>query len=380
LLDRAQKERAPENASEFPGLPRTSAEPILYILVVFRCAPVMSDTSTSDAPSQSLSGDSEAPLIAIMGPTASGKSALAVTLAERFGAEVLACDSTQVYRGFDIGTAKPTREERRGIPHHLMDLVDANDASAEPFTAGEYRRRAVEVLANLRQGQRLPILTVGTGLYLRALLEGLAAAPGRSEKLRERLNASGFRRGGAYLHALLHRIDPATAARISPNDRQKLVRALEIRLLSGKPVSEVHHAGREPLRGYSVLKIGLQPQRTALYDRIGRRVRDMLERGWLAEVDALLVRKTTASTKPFEFIGYRELRGHLEFQTPLAQAIECIAQATRRYAKRQFTWFRKEPNVEWFAGFGDDPEIVSSVSIRVARHLDENRPDSVLLK
>jgi tRNA dimethylallyltransferase len=333
----------------------------------------MTDVSKLEAARQNLFGDSDAPLAVIVGPTASGKSALAVSLAERFGAEVLACDSTQVYRGFDIGTAKPTTEERRGIPHHLMDLVDAGEPSAEPFTAGEYRRRALEVLANLRLRQRLPIFTVGTGLYLRALLEGLADAPGRSEQLRERLNASSVRRGGAHLHAMLHRLDPAAAARISPNDRQKLVRALEVCLLAGRPLTELHREGREPLRGYAILKVGLEPGRVALYERIGRRVQGMLERRWLAEVTALMSRPAGASAKPFEFIGYRELRAHLESGAPLAETIEAIAQATRRYAKRQLTWFRKEPGVEWFAGFGDDAEIVSAVSLRVARHLDQHR-------
>jgi len=341
----------------------------------------MTDIPKFEAPPQILSGDLDAPLVAIIGPTASGKSALAVSLAERFGAEVLACDSTQVYRGFDIGTAKPTMEERRGIPHHLMDLVGASESftgiSTEPFSAGEYRRRAVEVLANLRQRQRLPIFTVGTGLYLRALLEGLADTPERSDHLRERLNASGARRGGAHLHAMLRRLDPAAAARIASNDRQKLVRALEICLLAGKPLTELHQAGREPLRGYAVLKVGIQPARSALYERIDGRVHVMLEHGWLAEVVAMMDRPAAASAKPFEFIGYRELRAHLESGKPLAQTIEAIAQATRRYAKRQLTWFRKEPGVEWFAGFGDDTEIVSAVSSRVARHLDDHRSANI---
>src|SRR5579862_3458643 len=175
-------------------------------------------------------------LIAIVGPTASGKSALAVSLAERFDGEVVACDSTQVYRGFDIGTAKPTREERHGVPHHLVDLVDAS----ELFTAAEYRRRALEVLAELHQRNRLPIFTAGTGLYLRALLSGLSDAPARSSALRARLDASATRRGGTHLHRLLQRVDPAAAARISLQDRQKLVRALEIRFLAGKPLAEVY--------------------------------------------------------------------------------------------------------------------------------------------
>jgi len=192
------------------------------------------------------------PLVAILGPTASGKSSLAIALAERLGGEVIACDSTQVYRGFDIGTAKPSTAERRTIPHHMIDLV----APAEVFTAGEYRKRALEVLADLRRRNLLPIFTVGTGLYFRALMEGLADAPTRSEQLRARFNAIGVKRGCAYLHKILRRLDASSAARISPHDQQKLVRALEVRLLAGKPLTELHRAGRQGLQGYAAFKIG----------------------------------------------------------------------------------------------------------------------------
>jgi tRNA dimethylallyltransferase len=298
-----------------------------------------------------------APLIAIIGPTASGKSSLAVRLAERFSGAVIACDSTQVYRGFDIGTAKPTAEEQRGVAHYMMDLLDP----AESFTAGEYRRRALVTLADLRSRGRLPIFTVGTGLYLRALLEGLADAPERSEPLRARLQASAARRGREHLHRMLRRLDPAAAARISPNDGQKVMRALEVCLLAGKPLTEVHRAGRDRLVGYAPIKLGLNPPRPALYERIERRVHRMLERGWREEVAALVASGAPRSAKPFEFIGYRELRAHLEEGKPLPEAIAAIAQATRRYAKRQLTWFRREPDVRWFAGFGDEAEIVAAV-------------------
>ena len=297
------------------------------------------------------------PLVVIIGPTASGKSALAVRVARQFAGEVLACDSTQVYRGFDAGTAKPTLEERCGIPHHLMDLAEP----AELFTAGEYRRRALALLRDLSRRGRLPILTAGTGLYLRALLEGLADAPERSEELRARLLATAARRGHGHLHRLLQRLDPRSAARISPNDTQKLVRALEVCLIAGRPLSEVHQAVREPLPGYRPIKIGLHPPRELLHERIGNRVRGMLGRGWLAEVAALVERGTPVSAKPFEFIGYRELRGHLQDGKPLQEAVEAITVATRQYAKRQMTWFRKEQGVTWFAGCSDDPEIVARV-------------------
>jgi tRNA dimethylallyltransferase len=300
---------------------------------------------------------SGSPLIAILGPTASGKSSLAVSLAERLGGEIIACDSTQVYRGFDIGTAKPSAAERRGVAHHLMDVVSPGDL----FTAGEYRNRALEVLADLRRRHRLPIFTVGTGLYFRALLEGLADAPTRSDQLRARLNAAAAKRGDAYLHRILGRLDSAAAKRISPNDRQKLVRTLEVCLLTGKPLTELHRAGREGLQGYAALKIGLNPPRQALYERIERRLRLMLDQGWGTEVANLIAEGAPIDAKPFEFIGYRELRAHAETAHPFADTVEAIAQATRRYAKRQLTWFRRESGVQWFAGFGDTPEIVSAV-------------------
>jgi tRNA dimethylallyltransferase len=297
------------------------------------------------------------PLIAVLGPTASGKSSLAIALAERLGGEVIACDSTQVYRGFDIGTAKPSAEERHGVPHHMIDVV----SPAEVFSAGEYRRRALEVLADLRHRRRLPIFTVGTGLYFRALMEGLADAPTRSDRLRARLNATGAKRGVAHLHKILRRLDPATSERISPNDRQKLVRAVEVCLLAGRPLTELHRVGRQGLQGYVALKIGLNPPRQALYERITRRVQFMLDQGWSKEVAALIAEGAPRTAKPFEFIGYRELRAGAETGQPLSNIIDPIAQATRRYAKRQLTWFRRESGVQWFAGFGDAPEILLAV-------------------
>lgn len=294
------------------------------------------------------------PLLAILGPTASGKSSLAVSLAEKLGGEVVACDSTQVYRGFDIGTAKLAASERRDVPHHMIDLISPEDV----FTAGEYRKRALEVLADLRRRHRLPIFTVGTGLYFRVLMEGLADAPTRSDGLRARLNATGARRGGEHLHKLLRRLDAFAAKRISPNDRHKLARALEVCLLTGRPLTELHRAGRRGLQGYRALKIGLNPPRETLYERIENRVRRMLSRGWGEEVAVLMAEGAPPSAKPFEFIGYRELRAHAETRQPLENAIDAIAQATRRYAKRQLTWFRRESDVQWFAGFGDAPETL----------------------
>jgi tRNA dimethylallyltransferase len=295
-------------------------------------------------------------LVVILGPTASGKSALGIWLAEQFGGEVLVCDSTQVYRHFDIGTAKVPAAEQRGIPHHLVDLVEPH----EVFTAGEYRRRALEVLDDLRRRSKLPILTAGTGLYLRALLEGLADAPTRSEELRERLRQKAKVRGAEHLHHILTRMDREAARRIAPRDTQKIIRAIEIRLLAGKPVTEIHRDGRDRLEGYDVRKIGLLPPRAALYARIDARVVSMIEAGWIDEIRNLIARGVPADAKPFQFIGYSELRAGLEDRLAEQAAVQQIQQATRRFAKRQITWFRKEPAVHWLTGFGDEPAVMAA--------------------
>lgn len=293
------------------------------------------------------------PLVAVIGPTASGKSALGVWLAERFGGEVLACDSTQLYRGFDIGTAKPTLGESRGIPHHLVDSLEPN----EEATAGGYREMAIAALEELRGRGRLPILTVGTGLYLRALLEGLADVPQRSEELRERLRASAKEHEAGHLHRMLKRLDATAAEKIAAADEQKLIRAIEVCLLTRRPVSEVLRRGRTPLAGWRAVKIGLMPPREALYERIHARTDAMLERGWIEEVRGLMASGLAGNAKPFDFIGYREMREVVRGEKKVEEARAAIQQATRRYAKRQLTWFRKETGVRWFAGFGDDARV-----------------------
>ncbi len=300
-------------------------------------------------------------LVVILGPTASGKSALGIDLAERLGGEILVCDSTQVYRHFDIGTGKVPVAEQRGIPHHLVDLVEPD----EVFTAGEYRRRALEVLEDVRRCGKLPIITAGTGLYLRALLEGLADAPERSEELRERLRKKAAKHGPLHLHRMLARMDKEAAARVAPRDTQKIIRAIEIRKIAGKPVGEIHRGGRSALTGFEIRKIGLQAPRDALYARINARVEAMIAAGWADEVLGLIARGVPADAKPFQFIGYSDLRARLigasgSGARAIADAIPLIQQATRRFSKRQVTWFRKEPDVNWLPGFGDDPKILAA--------------------
>jgi len=300
-------------------------------------------------------------LVAVVGPTASGKSALGVWLAERLGGEVIACDSTQLYRGFDIGTAKPSVSERRGVPHHLLDVL----GPMEEATAGGYRQMALPVLKDLQRRRRLPVFTVGTGLYLRALLDGLADLPQRSEELRERLRGRAAAHSPGYLHRVLQRFDRAAAQKIAANDEQKLIRAIEICILARKPLTEVHETGRRPLQGWRALKIGLEPPREELYDRIHARTEEMLSRGWAEEVRDLLAGGLSKNGKPFDFIGYRELcavgRGEMTGEA----ARSAIEQATRRYAKRQLTWFRKEPDVHWLRGFGDDPKVQSDALLHL---------------
>lgn len=293
------------------------------------------------------------PLIAIVGPTASGKSTLGVWLAEKFGGEVVACDSTQLYRGFDIGTAKPTEAERHGIAHHLLDILDPNQEA----TAGGYREQALTVLANLKQRHVLPVFTVGTGLYLRALLEGLADVPQRSEELRARLRASMEEHSAGHLHRILQRLDPEAAKKIAAADEQKLIRAIEVCILAKQPLSEVHRTGRKPLEGWTPIKLGLLPSREALYERIHARTESMLASGWMDEVRGLIAQGFSDSAKPFQFIGYRELSDVARGEKKLEEARSAIQQTTRRYAKRQLTWFRKEPGVYWLSGFGDHPQL-----------------------
>jgi len=295
-------------------------------------------------------------LVVVLGPTASGKSTLGIRLAEKLGGEILVCDSTQVYRHFDIGTAKVPAAEQRGIAHHLLDLCEP----AEIFTAGDYRRRALEALNDLRARKILPILTAGTGLYLRALLEGLADAPQRSEEIRARLRKRAEQRGLEHLHRALARLDPESAARISARDTQKIIRAIELRLLTGKPMGEIHRSGRDALQGYEIIKIGLLPPRAALYARIHARTEAMLAAGWLDEVRDLVANGVPADAKPFQFIGYSQLREHLAGRLSETDAVQQIQQATRHFAKRQLTWFRKETGVHWLPGFGDAPEIFAA--------------------
>jgi tRNA dimethylallyltransferase len=306
--------------------------------------------------------DAEAPLVVLLlGPTGSGKTALSLELGERFGGEIVSCDSVAVYRGMDVGTAKPTKEERARLPHHLIDVVNPN----QPFTAGEYSRQARTALREIAGRSHLPIVTGGTGLYLRALTDGLFAGPERHEELRARLQRSRERHGEAWLHRILGRLDPASAARIHANDAAKLIRAIEVCLAARKPLSQV--MARDPLTGFRLLRIGLNPPRPALYGRLNRRAEAIFASGLIEETRTLLERY--GPVKALDSLGYRQAMSVLRGNESLSQAVTEAQQGHRNYAKRQLTWFRREPDAHWIASFGDEPETLRAAAELVQNNL-----------
>jgi tRNA dimethylallyltransferase len=302
------------------------------------------------------------PLVAILGPTASGKTSLALALAEHFGGEIVSCDSVAVYRGMDLGTAKPSLDERARVPHHLIDVA----SPAEPYTAGDYSRQARAALRQIAERGALPILSGGTGLYLRALLDGLAVAPRRDDALRRRLKRSATRHTAGWLHRVLTRIDPPAAARIHANDEPKLVRALEVSLTARRPLSDMLAAGRDPLTGFRILRLGLEPDRKALYARIDARAAAMFQAGLVEETRALL--DVYGPVDAMGALGYRQAASLLRGDITETEAIKSAQQGHRNYAKRQLTWFRREPGVFWMPGFGDDPGVQAS-AFEAVRHL-----------
>jgi tRNA dimethylallyltransferase len=320
-----------------------------------------------------------APLaVLLLGPTGSGKTALSLALGERFGGEIVSCDSVAVYRGMELGTAKPTKEERARLPHHLIDVNPPD----QPFTAGEYSRQARAALREIASRGCLPIVTGGTGLYLRALTEGLFAGPERREGLRARLQRSQQRHAENWLHRLLRRLDPASAARIHPNDAAKLMRAIEVCLAARQPLSLMladREKARDPLTGFRLLRIGLNPPRQALppcnglppreglYARLNRRCAAMFSAGLIEETRGLLDRY--GPVKALDSLGYRQAMAVLAGTLSVEGAIEAAQQGHRNYAKRQLTWFRREPEVHWIEDFGDTSETQRAAFALVDDHL-----------
>lgn len=304
------------------------------------------------------------PVIILLGPTGSGKTALSLELARSFHGEIVSCDSVAVYRGMDLGSAKPSPEERARAPHHLIDVADPD----QPMTAGAYSRAARNALKEITARGHLPIVTGGTGLYLRALTEGLFAGPQRDDRLRGRLRATAAKRGSEWLHRILARLDPASATRIHSNDIPKLIRAIEVCLAARRPMSQVldSEGARDPLRGYRLLRIGLNPPRAALYDRLNRRCAEMFAAGLLQETRALLA--CYGPIKALDSLGYRQAVSILIQGVSEKAAIAEAQQGHRNYAKRQLTWFRREPDVRWIEAFGDDPETARTAAELVAQH------------
>jgi tRNA dimethylallyltransferase len=282
-------------------------------------------------------------------------------LAGWLGGEIVNCDSVQLYRFLDIGTAKTAPEHRRGIRHHLIDILNPD----EVFTAGDYQRLARAALADVASRGHVPVIVGGTGFYLRALLDGLVAGPSRVDALRDRL----ARRKPRSLHRLLTRFDPDAASRIHPNDTQKLVRALEVRLATGRPLTALHQQAPEPLEGFRVLKIGLDPPRDALARKLDERCARMFADGIVNEVRQIVAMGYPPTSKALESIGYREGLQVLDGVVDEAEALELTRAATRQYAKRQRTWFRRETDIRWIHDFGNQPETVEAAK----RHVESTQ-------
>ncbi len=306
-------------------------------------------------------------LVVLHGATASGKTSLAMELAERFSGEIVSCDSVAVYRDLEIGTAKPSAAQRAQVPHHMLDVV----SPSEPYTAGDYSRDARAVLTQIAGRGHLPIVAGGTGLYLRALLDGLFPGPQRSEQLRERLRGIAEKKSANYLARILARLDPVSAARIHPNDTPKIIRAIEVTLAARQPMSAAWEAGRNPLQGFRILRLGLDPPRAALYVRINERAATMFVRGLAEETEHLMARYGE-ECRPLTSLGYKQAAMLLRGELSPPEAVAATQQGHRNYAKRQATWFRREPDVHWLAGFGDDAGIATQAIALVERAIREN--------
>jgi tRNA dimethylallyltransferase len=304
-------------------------------------------------------------VVAILGPTATGKSALALALAERYGGEVVNCDSTAVYRGFDIGTDKLPEAARRGIPHHLIDIVEPTD----DYTAAAFARDAARAIRDILGRGKLPLVVGGTGFYYRALTRGLFPGPGRDPELRARLEATAGRRGVAFLHRMLGRVDAESAARIQSRDLKRIVRALEIFFLTGRPLTAHFAETISPIADLAVLAIALKLPSADIADRVTRRVDQQFASGLLDEIRGLLARGVPETARPFGGLVYRQALEHLHGVRDERATRALIAQENRRYARRQLIWFRKEPNLQWCDGPGDSPHAAAAAQALLDEHL-----------
>ena len=302
------------------------------------------------------------PILAILGPTATGKSALGINLALRHGGEIISCDSTAVYRGFDIGTDKVPVNQRRGIPHHLIDVVEPT----EEYTAARYTRDAVAAIESIYERGRWPILVGGTGLYYRALVRGLFPGPGADARMRARLEAMATRRGVEFLHRMLRRIDPASATRILPRDLKRMIRALEVYFLTGKPLTDHFASTVSPLSSYETMAVALSPPMALIAERVEKRVDAQFEQGLLDEIRGLIARGIPETARPFGGLVYRQAVEHLHGIRSETDTRALIARANRHYARRQLIWFRKEPNLVWLQTSGEEPATLAAVESLLA--------------
>ena len=309
--------------------------------------------------------EGDKPLIVLAGPTASGKTSLALRLAEEFNGEIVSCDSVAVYREMEIGTAKPTREERALIHHHMIDIVWPNQVC----TAGDYSRQAREALTGIADRGHLPIVVGGTGLYLRALIDGLFPAPPQKPGQRERLRRLAETRGSAYLHRILTRLDQTAAATIHINDVPKVIRAIEVSLAAEGPLTQQWQKGRNALTGYRIFRLGLNPPRERLYERINQRASAMFDRGLVEETERLIARYGR-DCRPFTSLGYAEAVAVLQNELTREKAVSQAQQGHRNYAKRQLTWFRREPKMHWLEGCGGDEDITEQALQLVVAQLN----------
>jgi tRNA dimethylallyltransferase len=306
-------------------------------------------------------------VVAILGPTATGKSTLALTLAERFDGEIVNCDSTAVYRGFDIGTDKVAGADRRGIPHHLIDVADP----PEVYTAAQFARDASRAIRDIQARGGLPIVVGGTGFYYRALTRGLFPGPGGDEALRKRFEQIADRRGTSFLHRMLQRFDPPSARRILPGDRKRMIRALEVFFLTGKPLTAHFVDTVSPISGMRLISVALRIPSALTAERVARRVDQQFARGLLDEIRGLLSNGIPETARPFGGLVYRQALEHLHGVRDEAATRELIARENRHYARRQLIWFRKEPELEWFEGPGESPATIAAVERLLEARLGE---------
>jgi tRNA dimethylallyltransferase len=305
------------------------------------------------------------PVVAILGPTATGKSALALAVAERYDGEIINCDSTAVYRGFDIGTDKLPQAERRGVPHHVIDIVDPTDE----YTAADFARDASRAIREIHARGKLPLVVGGTGFYYRALTRGLFPGPGRDAELRARLESIASRRDVTFLHRMLRRVDRASSTRIQPRDLKRIVRALEVFFLTGRPLTAHFAETVSPIPDVDIIPIALKLPAPVISDRVTRRVDQQFAGGLLDEIRGLLAGGVPESARPFGGLVYRQALEHLHGVRDEPSTRALIAQENRRYARRQLIWFRKEPNLQWFDGPGDSPHTIAAVQALLDQRL-----------